>query len=271
MKVEAELLVLKLPGVADFLIYGAAPRNAQAASPALARTSVIHAATNMAVQLSVLSESSNGGRWATTTPFLFEQTNYQFNLAIHFADKREPRLLLRGQDLLAGRRRIGTHHAYSVPVNFQSEVGYTDVELWLGSERLFTLRVEVFPTKLDYRTDLLELRADLQMEVRSLVFELYGRTFQMLRRGAAHRPKDIEWLTLLRGEFEKLVHALEIIARSPLQRMEVAHVLTVHCVRCAQAPKSGNYLRRNGSKCVAAAPGISQPAGAHGCRLKCHE
>jgi uncharacterized protein DUF2357 len=43
------------------------------------------------------------------------------------------------------------------------------------------VRLEVFPTKLDYRTDLLELRADLQMEVRSLVFELYGRTLSVRR------------------------------------------------------------------------------------------
>jgi hypothetical protein len=255
MKLEAELLVLTFPGAADFLIYGPVPRDPPAPSPALARTSVIHAASNMAVHLSVLSEPLNGGRSATTTPFLFEQTNYQFNLALHFIDKREPRLLLRGQDLLAGRRRIGTQHAYSVPVNFQSEVGYTDVELWLGSERFFTLRLEVFPTKLDYRTDLLELRADLQMEVRSLVFELYGRTFQMLRRGAAHRPKDIDWLTLLRGEFDKLVHALEIIARSPFQRMEAVHVSDRSLRPARHTAEVRHYLRRNAGKCVATTPG----------------
>src|SRR5437016_14663496 len=122
-----ELLLLQLPGVADFSIDGALPSERVSASPALTRTSVVHAATGTIVHLSVLSESMNAERFATTAPFLFEQTTYQFNVALHVIDQRELRLLLRGTDLLAGRRQIGTQRAYSVSVNFQSEVGYTDV------------------------------------------------------------------------------------------------------------------------------------------------
>ena len=255
MSAEAELLAVKLPGLATFSISGPTPRERRATSPTLARTTVSHTGNAAIVELSVLSESANGGRAAMTIPFLFEQTAYLFNLGVEAGDESKPRLLLRGQDLLVGRRRIGGHHAYSIPVNFQSEVGYTDVELWLGSRRCFTLRLEVFPTKLDYRTDLLELRADLQMEVRSLVFELYGRTFQTLHRKSGQRPTDIEWLTLLRGEFQKLTRALEIIARSPLQRVEVTHVRDRSLRPARPSAEVRNYLRRNGSKCVQAAKG----------------
>jgi hypothetical protein len=261
MSAEAELLVVKLPGLATFSISGPTPRERSAASPTIARTSVSHTGNTAMVELSVLSQPANGGRTATTNPFLFEQTAYLFNLAVDIADECKPRLLLRGQDLIAGRRRIGGHHAYSVPVNFQSEVGYTDVELWLGSRRCFALRLEVFPTKLDYRTDLLELRADLQMEVRSLVFELYGRTFQTLHRKSGQRPTDIEWLTLLRGEFEKLTRVLEIIARSPLQHVEVTHVLDRSSRPARPSSEVRNYLRRNSSKCVQVAKGHFKAGG----------
>ena len=261
MSAEAELLAVKLPGLATFSICGPMPRERRASSPTLARTTVMHTGNAAIVELSVLSEPVNGGRTATTIPLLFEQTAYLFNLAVEAGDECKPRLLLRGHDLLSGRRRIGGHHAYSVPVNFQSEVGYTDVELWLGSRRCFTLRLEVFPTKLDYRTDLLELRADLQMEVRSLVFELYGRTFQTLHRKSGQRPTDIEWLTLLRGEFEKLTLALEIIARSPLQHVAVTHVLDRSPRPARPSAEVRNYLRRNSSKCVQVAKGHFRAGG----------
>jgi hypothetical protein len=261
MSAEAELLEVKLPGLATFSVFGPTPRQRRATSPTLARTSVSHTGYAAIVELSVLSESATGGRTATTIPFLFEQTAYLFDLAVETGDECKPRLLLRGQDLLVGRRRIGGLHAYSVPVNFQSQVGYTDVELWLDSRRCFTLRLEVFPTKLDYRTDLLELRADLQMEVRSLVFELYGRTFQTLHRKSGQRPTDIEWLTLLRGEFEKLTRALEIISRSPLQHVEVTHVLDRSLRPARPSSEVRNYLRRNGSKCVQARKGYFRAGG----------
>ncbi|MBZ0159203.1 MAG: restriction endonuclease-like protein [bacterium] len=255
MRDEAELLAVKLPGLVTFLVCGPTPREHLATSPTLACTTVSHTDNAAIVELSVLSESANGGRTATTIPFLFEQTDYLFNLALDPDNECKPRLLLRGQELLSGRRRIGGLNVYSVPVNFQSEIGYSDVELWLGSRRCFTLRLEIFPTKLDYRTDLLELRADLQMEVRSLVFELYGRTFQTLHRKSGQRPTDIEWLELLRGEFQKLTRALEIIARSPLQHVEVTHVLDRSLRPVRPSAEVRNYLRRNSSKCVQTAKG----------------
>ncbi len=247
---EVELLFLRLPEAVDFSICGPAPREQLGASPSLARTSLLHAGKSEAIEFRVLTEAGANVRTASTLPFLFEQTQYQFNLAIHLNDGRAPRLLLRGQDQLVGKKRIGNYHAYSVPLNFQSEVGYTDVELWLGLQRFVTLRLEVFPTKLDYRTDLLELRADLQMEVRALVFELCGRTFQTLHRAPGQRPKDVEWLTILRTEFKKLTHALEIITRSPLQKVQVTHVMDRSLRPLRPSSQIREYLRKNGNKCV---------------------
>jgi hypothetical protein len=252
MKPEVELLTLKLPGAVDFSISGPAPREQRGASPSLACTSLLHAGKSEAIDLRVLSEPGHSARTVATPPFLFEQTQYQFNLAIHLADTPRPRLLLHGQDQLAGKKKIGEHQAYSVPINFQSEVGYTDIELWLGPQRFFTLRLEVFPTKLDYRTDLLELRADLQMEVRALVFELCGRTFQTLHRAPGQRPKDIEWLTILRTEFKKLTRALEIITRSPLERVQVTHLMDRSLRPVRPSTQIREYLRKNGNKCVQA-------------------
>lgn len=261
MGAEVELVALTLPEVADFTIIGPAPRERRASSPALARTNLLYTSSAAVVELSVLSTSVEGSRSATTIPFLFEQTAYRFDLALHGSKDGKPQLLLRGQDLLATRKPIGGSNLYSVPVNFESQVGYTDIELWLSNRRCFTLRLEVFPTKLDYRTDLLELRADLQMEVRSLVFELYGKTFQTLHRKSGQQPKDIEWLTLLRGEFHTLTRALEIISRSPMQRVDVTHVLDRSRRRVRPSSEVRTFLRRNGGRCVQATNGHFKAGG----------
>jgi uncharacterized protein len=253
---ESDLLSLTVSGVAEFSIIGPLPDNLLAASPALARTSLTSSRSGALLKLCVLSEVIEGSRSVSTSPFLFEQTTYQFHLVIDAVSGPPVRMLLRGADLLAGRYRVGkVQEAYAVPVNFQSEVGYTDLELWRGDERLFALRLEVFPTKLDYRTDLLELRADLQMEVRDLVFELYGRTFQLLSRGVRSRPTNIGWLALLREEFQRIVQALETIVRSPLQRVEVTHELGRANRPSRPSATVRQYLRRNASKCAHAASG----------------
>jgi hypothetical protein len=255
MSAEVELVALTLPRIADFTIVGPAPRERGTSSPTLARTHLLHTSSAAVVEFSVLSTSVEGGRSATTIPFLFEQTAYRFDLALHGSEDGTPQLLLRGQDLLATRKPIRGSNLYSVPVNFGSQVGYTDIELWLSNRRCFTLRLEVFPTKLDYRTDLLELRADLQMEVRSLVFKLYGKTFQTLHRKSGQRPTDIEWLTVLSGEFHTLTRALEIISRSPMQRVDVTHVRARSLRPVRPSFEVRNFLRRNGGRCVQATKG----------------
>jgi hypothetical protein len=255
MKPEAVLLSLTLPGCAEFSILGPAPRVRGLTTPDLAKTILLQSAKQVPFRFSVFGEPATDDRAVATVPFLFEQTAYQFTLAVDSAEYRDARLLLRGQNLLSGCKQIGSQRAYSLTVNFQSEVGYTEVELWLSEQRMFAIRLEVFPTKLDYRTDLLELRADLQMEVRSLVFELYGRTFQTLHRVPGRRPKDIEWLALLRSEFARLAKALEIITRSPLQRVRVTHLLDRSQRPVRSSSEVRDYLRRHASKCIPATRG----------------
>jgi len=110
-------------------------------------------------------------------------------------------------------------------------------------------------------SDLLELPADLQVEVRSLVFELHGKTFQTVHRRPRQRPNDIEWLTLLHGEFQKLTRALEIISRSPLQRVEITHVLDRSLRPARPGSEVRNFLRRNSGRCIQAEKGHFKAGG----------
>ena len=232
------------------VIEGTSPGAKALASPALASTALRVGRAGVSPALSILEEEVEGGQSAHTPPFLFEQTPYLIHLWTESLKAEGLKMLLRGTDLLEGRRPFGGKGHYTIPVNFRSEVGFTDLELWSEEERIFFVRLEVFPTKLDYRTDLLELRADLQMEVRSLVFELHGRTFQTLGRGCRSRNQDIDWLTMMREEFERLARALETIIRSPLQRVEVTHEIGRANRSVRPSSTVRQYLRKNLSRCT---------------------
>lgn len=195
MSALRELLRLNLPAIGQFRIVGPLPYSRKTA-PTQTQVRVSGIEIGRIFTVAVLDRGTSSERVLNVAPFLFEQTNYQFELGLIGEQAGPVQLRLRGHNLLEGRSPIGGHPAFSIAVNFQSAVGFTEIELWCGNERRFCLRVEVFPTKLDYRLDLAALRADLQIEVRALVYSLHGKTFQTLHRRRGQAPRDIEWLTV---------------------------------------------------------------------------
>jgi hypothetical protein len=254
MSAVRELLRLHLPAIGEFRIVGPAPRNRRTA-PTQTQVRVSGIEAGRAFTVAVLDQAASSERVLNVAPFLFEQIGYQFELGLIGEQAAPIQLRLRGQNLLEGCSPIGGHAAFSLAVNFQSAVGFTEIELWCGNERRFCLRVEVFPTKLDYRLDLAALRADLQMEVRALVYSLHGKTFQTLHRRRGQDPRDIEWLTLLKDAFDRLTKSFDLIARSPLRRV-VSREETVSAnqpVRAGRAVR--NYIRTHASQCVPSSVG----------------
>jgi hypothetical protein len=249
MSAVHELLRLHMPAIGEFRILGPPPTSRRTA-PTQTQVRVSGIEVGRVFTLSIPDQDASSERVLNAAPFLFEQTNYHFELGLVGEQGAPIQLRLRGQNLLEGRSPIGGHAAFSVAVNFQSAVGLTEIELWCGNERRFCLRVEVFPSKLDYRLDLAALRADLQMEVRALVYSLHGKTFQTLHRRRGQHPRDIEWLTLLREEFERMTKSFDVIARAPLRRV-VTREETVSAdqpVRGGRATR--HYIRTHTGQCV---------------------
>ncbi len=249
-----QLLRLHLPAVGEFRIVGPPPRSRKTA-PTQTQVRVSGIEAGRIFTLAVADHAASSERILSVAPFLFEQTNYQFELGLVGEQSGPIQLRLRGQNLLEGRSPIGGHAAFSLTVNFQSAVGFTEIDLWCDNQRSFCLRVEVFPSKLDYRLDLAALRADLQMEVRALVYSLHGKTFQTLHRRRGQDPRDIEWVTLLKEAFDRMTKAFDLIARSPVRRV-VSRAETVsgdQPVRNGRAVR--NYIRTHAHQCVPSSNG----------------
>jgi uncharacterized protein len=160
--------------------------------------------------------SSNSG------PALFEQLEYRVRLRGEAGrdvaiEHRDPLILNRFEDDERGR-------FYGL-VNFRSQIGISTFRVLVDGSPEFEFDVEVFPTKLDYKSDYDEILADVSDTLTGLAFEYLRATWRGAESVDAPAPTSIEWLTLLRNVVDEFERALRHIASRPLRglrRTEVA-------------------------------------------------
>ncbi len=149
-------------------------------------------------------------------PCLYEESTY--HLSIHPQSParvevrhRDPTVL---RSLSAGPRGdlVGS-------VNFGSQVGYSTFTVAVDGVSEFDFEVEVFPNKIDYKTDYEQMLGEVTSFLMGLALEYLQATY---RRGEAQRapePTAVEWLTLLRHVWQDLERALVYIAAHPRRRL----------------------------------------------------
>jgi hypothetical protein len=157
------------------------------------------------------------GSWRTDRPAgppLYEETSYTLTVVAANPAQR-PIVRHRDPTLIRGLKGIrGRGDVVTGALNFRSQVGRTMFEVVVGDATV-QIEVEVFPAKLDYRTDYEDLLREVEGAARALVLE-YLRATQ--RSGAVehHTPgQPVDWLILLRNEAADLERALNRIAMSP--------------------------------------------------------
>ncbi|MCX6934289.1 MAG: DUF2357 domain-containing protein, partial [Verrucomicrobia bacterium] len=242
-KIASMWLVYQEEGFTSFWVARVVPANVSS-SVVLELGSEVSATLNVgAIKLAA------GGRVAVP-PLLFEQTRYEVEVVQPDTPDTAPAsLLVAGKDVLRGRQRRG--HAMTT-INFESEIGFTRWELRQSGRLIAALRLEVFPSKLDYQSDYFALRASLESEVRMLAGALSGRTWQPRgRKRTTQQPTDLEWLVQLRGIFDEWVQAIECIDRHPRRRLvretqlrPIAQVRRADQTALAHLRKHPNQLSR---------------------------
>jgi hypothetical protein len=196
-------------------------------------------------------------------PAFFEETDYEFTVELtdpeFDADKVE--LLTPGRTLRDPLRPFSKTGVLSCVLNVGSQAGYLDLELHHEGKRLVHLGLEVFPSKIDYRQDLVALRADLNQEVRCLAHDLYQFTYYQASRRRGIKPGEVEWLENVRFLFGDLQKAFLRIRQAPRTRIEVDEQIR----RADQPTRHGatvrRYIQSHARQCVPSAVGHFQAGG----------
>jgi uncharacterized protein len=155
-------------------------------------------------------------------PPLFEQCEYRVALRAIGArevtiDHRDPLILNQFEDDERGR--------FDALVNFRSQIGISTFRVLVDGQPEFEFDVEVFPTKVDYRTDYDEILSEVQDTLAGLALEYLRATWHGAETVAAPEPTQIEWLTLLRAVVDELERALLHIASRPVRALGRTEVI----------------------------------------------
>jgi len=104
-------------------------------------------------------------------------------------------------------------------VNFGSDIGFSEFEIRDGKRLLFSLTIEVFPSKIDYRKDYNQLLNEVNEEVYNLAYDFLRNTYQNMKPKEAQEVTEAEFYMILRTIFKDFMQAFGRIKESPHHRL----------------------------------------------------
>lgn len=144
---------------------------------------------------------------------LFEQTDYTVLLKSIDGD----RVQLRHMDpSLSEALHYDTSHTIGHGVlNFGSQIGRSRFVIEIAGQPHLTFEVEVFPSKIDYQTDYVALRDDLEMLQRGLIASYLRATYQQSHSVSEELASTSSWLAILASVMDDLTTAVAFVREHP--------------------------------------------------------
>jgi len=172
-----------------------------------------------------------------TSPVLFENTHYDLYL-----ESKNGSVKLR---LPAGSEfRYELNRIQHYTINFFNNVGFVDFEIESEVTGITSLRLEVFPLKLDYRNDYVQMRDEVAAITRNLVIAAQARTFGQASATRGKQPTLVEWLSLMRAHFSELVHSAGAISTNAYsQLLKSRHEIHIQKSRKVDQKKLSKLMR----------------------------
>lgn len=141
-------------------------------------------------------------------------------------------------------------------LHFRNEVGFSEFEISEEKECLLRVRIEVFPTKLDYKKDYTNLLREVNEEIYNLAYHFIKRTHL---RGSAELFKDpspAEFYRIIEKHFIEYERALAYIEMRPHHLLETTYEVVRGDRLRKQDSYSRAYLRKSAHKMVDVQRGI---------------
>lgn len=151
-------------------------------------------------------------------PFFYEQQDYQVLIEaddeIKLEFYHENRNIKESVSKLTGKSNI-----LMGIINFRNDVGYSELEVRTKGKTLLILKIEVFPSKIDYRNDYYKLLNEVNREVYNLTYDFFRRTFQRMKLKEAKNISHVEFFSILQTIFKDFIKAYRRIEKSPHHRL----------------------------------------------------
>lgn len=161
-------------------------------------------------------------------PLFFEQQPYRVTIRgkgkVSFSHEKEAVqsavTSVPGTDILCGT------------INFNNEVGFSDLIVMLDGKEHLRVTIEIFSTKIDYKSDYTKILEEIRDEQYNLLFDFLKKTYRGYKTEIRDNRSNTEFLSILWGIFEEFRRAIDHILRQPHHILEVRHeILPSHKVR----------------------------------------
>ncbi|MBU3660397.1 MAG: DUF2357 domain-containing protein [Flavobacteriales bacterium] len=150
----------------------------------------------------------------------------------------------------ASSKNVNSMQLLNTGFTFKDQVGITEFKITcpLGNE-IFRLKTEVFPQKMDYKSDYRAIMEDISKIIHNLTYSILRDTYQKAKPKVVGQTTEIEWWNIFDTLYEALIKSIEIIRRNPKhdivteQRVESVDRIKKH------SPKNRVWLQQNTKFC----------------------
>lgn len=137
-------------------------------------------------------------------------------------------------------------------LNFNSDIGYSELVFKVNGTVYLSIIIEVFPSKLDYKTDFKLMMRDIEEEVNRLSFDYLRKTYQQMDIMQKNNNSPMEFFQILQVIFQKFMESVRVILQNTHKKLCIQHqIMPEHKVRKTDAStrkwivNHQQYVRKN--------------------------
>lgn len=195
---------------------------------------------------------------------LFEWQPIEYAFVAEENDTLNPpfRLLINGRLEKESGSSLKKVHFLSGQFAFKDVVGETRIEIIDAANRpLFLLETEVFPQKMDYKSDYQAMMAQITDIIHNLAYDVLKDTYKRSKARLTGTSTESEWWSILDALFENLIIQLGVIKRQPKHEIRTREkVLPVEQVKNS-SKRNIAWMSKNGKFANKQGPGIEASSG----------
>ena len=158
-----------------------------------------------------------------THPVFFENKDYYFDIVFRNQTDAEPVIHSSLQEVKKSfiSRKVNDKYFLTGAINYRNDIGKSDFVIRYKREGISIsqkLSFEVFPVKLDYKSDYKSIIADINKEFSSLVFDVLKKTYSGFKEGSEIN-NDIIWWGVFGQLYKDIIGSAKLILNKPHNRL----------------------------------------------------
>lgn len=130
-------------------------------------------------------------------------------------------------------------------IKFDSDIGYSAFSIVKDGRNILNFTIEVFPSKVDYKSDYEEIVNDINNEISALAFEVLGKTFLNTELKDTTTQTNMEYINILKIIFDDMEKDIRRICNHFKHNIETIEEIKPVEKSKVIARRTADYIRKH--------------------------